>query len=181
MFTEGIWLRLARDGDALTAEWSSDGETWTAFGPTRSISSMTDPRIGLAAYNGAGQPAAFDFFRIDQGEPADTTGPDVAMTGIEDGATPGDSEVVELQVSATDSQSGLGSLAVDLDGERLAECGSPQSVTLDLWALELGDHVLEVTAVDGAGNRTVERIGFTVVTPSPTFWPTWNGSNGTAP
>jgi glucose/arabinose dehydrogenase/PKD repeat protein len=62
----GIYLKLRSDGASLTAAWSADGETWTALPRARSLAAMPDLRIGLAAYNGNGQPAAFDFFRLEQ-------------------------------------------------------------------------------------------------------------------
>ncbi|MDD9207254.1 DUF1080 domain-containing protein, partial [Georgenia sp. 10Sc9-8] len=63
---DGLWLRMTSDGSAITAAWSADGETWTDFGRPQSLGSVPDPRIGLAAYNGEGQPATFDFFRLEE-------------------------------------------------------------------------------------------------------------------
>ena len=62
----GIWLRLRSDGSFLSGAWSADGETWTEVGRPRSLAAMADPRVGLAAYNGNGQAATFDFFRLDE-------------------------------------------------------------------------------------------------------------------
>ena len=58
----GIWLKLASTGQFLIGSWSADGVTWTPFGRSRGQATQ---RIGLAAYNGNSQPAAFDFFRIE--------------------------------------------------------------------------------------------------------------------
>jgi GH43 family beta-xylosidase len=42
------WLRLARQGDLFTAYSSTDGATWTAFGPAQTISMTTNILVGLA-------------------------------------------------------------------------------------------------------------------------------------
>jgi glucose/arabinose dehydrogenase/PKD repeat protein len=65
----GLWLKVTSDGNSLTAAWSADGETWTTFGRTRSLARMPAPRVGLAAFNGNGQAAKFDFFDINEVEP----------------------------------------------------------------------------------------------------------------
>jgi PKD repeat protein len=62
----GIWLRVRSDGSFLSGAWSADGETWTKVGRPRSLAAMPDPWVGLAAYNGNGQAATFDFFRLDE-------------------------------------------------------------------------------------------------------------------
>ena len=86
--TDGIWFRITSNGVGLTAAWSADGETWTTFGRTRSLDSMPDPDIGLAAYNGNGQAAAFDFFRVGDGGDAacqDPSTPDDGFRMLFDG------------------------------------------------------------------------------------------------
>lgn len=62
--TDGIWLRMTSDGAVLTGAWSADGEAWTTFGRDIPLAGMPSPRIGLAAFNGNGQTATFDFFSI---------------------------------------------------------------------------------------------------------------------
>jgi hypothetical protein len=64
--TDGIWLKLSSTGTSLIAAWSADGETWTPFGRSRPLAPMPDVRIGLTAFNGNGQAAAFDFFHLDE-------------------------------------------------------------------------------------------------------------------
>ncbi|RIQ22259.1 DUF1080 domain-containing protein [Jiangella rhizosphaerae] len=53
---------MVSNGATLTAYWSADGEEWTRFGRPRPASGLPSPRIGLAAYNGNGQPATFERF-----------------------------------------------------------------------------------------------------------------------
>jgi hypothetical protein len=67
--SDGIWLRLQSTGQFLLGAWSADGQNWTPFGRSRTQATQ---RIGLAAYNGNGQAAAFDFFRL---EPRDVQEP----------------------------------------------------------------------------------------------------------
>nr|WP_274387836.1 family 16 glycoside hydrolase [Salsipaludibacter albus] len=86
--TDGVWLRVTSNGIGLTAAWSADGETWTSFGRTRPLDSLPDPNIGLAAYNGDGQAAGFDFFHVgDGGAPAcqDPTTPEEGYRMLFDG------------------------------------------------------------------------------------------------
>ena len=63
----GIWLRVRSNGVALAGAWSADGQTWTSLGRSRSLGFLPDPKVGLAAFNGNGQAASFDFFRLTLG------------------------------------------------------------------------------------------------------------------
>ncbi len=58
------YLKVAYDGKALTAFYSADGKTWTKFGRPRSLRAIPDPKVGVAAFNGKGKPASFDFFHL---------------------------------------------------------------------------------------------------------------------
>ncbi|MET0684066.1 MAG: PKD domain-containing protein [Solirubrobacteraceae bacterium] len=64
----GLWLKVVNDGSFLTGHWSADGTTWTRLGRARSVSSLPSPSVGLAAYNGNGQAATFDFFHIEESD-----------------------------------------------------------------------------------------------------------------
>lgn len=88
----------------------------------------------------------------------DGTDPEVAVTGVADGDEPGSSQTVDLGVEATDATSGVASSGLTLDGEAV-EPGE-----LDLWTLDLGEHVLVATATDEAGNSTETTVTFTVTT-----------------
>jgi cytochrome c len=85
----GIYLKLRSNGSSLAAAWSVDGSTWTPLGRQRSLALMPDPRVGLAAYNGNGQAATFDFFHLDAVavEPTCQTGatPDAGYRMLFDG------------------------------------------------------------------------------------------------
>jgi glucose/arabinose dehydrogenase len=88
----------------------------------------------------------------------DTTAPEVTVSGVEDGAELGSSTTLDLGVEVTDATSGVASSDVTLDGEAV-EPGA-----LDLWTLDLGEHVLVATATDQAGNTTESTVTFVVTT-----------------
>jgi hypothetical protein len=80
------------------------------------------------------------------------------VSGVEDGAELGSSTTLDLGVEVTDATSGVASSDVTLDGEAV-EPGA-----LDLWTLDLGEHVLVVAATDQAGHTTESTVTFTVTT-----------------
>jgi len=77
------YVKVTWDGKGLTAWYSADGTEWTRFGRVRSLHAVPDPKVGLAAFNGQGEPASFDFFRLVK-RPA-TPCP---ATGVEEGYKP---------------------------------------------------------------------------------------------
>ena len=86
--TENAHVKVVSDGHTLTAHWSADGEEWTQFGRTRSTASMTNPRIGLAAYNGEGQTVTFEHFHVTDGpppQPCEPTEPEAGYRSLFDG------------------------------------------------------------------------------------------------
>lgn len=87
----------------------------------------------------------------------DGTAPELTMTGVEDGATLGASEQLEVSVNASDAGSGVASTTVTLDGVALTGA-------VDLWTLDLGAHEIKATATDHAGNTTTRTVTFTVTT-----------------
>lgn len=79
----------------------------------------------------------------------DATAPTATLTGVEDGATYGSSEVLPLVVTAEDATSGVASTGVRIDGAALEDLGTEG---LGLWTLAPGEHVLTGVATDVAGN-----------------------------
>ncbi len=63
-FPSTVWLKVTSDGTTLSAAYSTDGTDWTRFGRPRLLSQIPNPKVGLAAFNGTGMPAAFDFFHL---------------------------------------------------------------------------------------------------------------------
>ena len=157
----GIWLRISSDGEGLTAAWSADGETWTAFGRTRTLEPMPSPRVGVGAYNGEGQTATFDFFRLvgeEEPEPDDETAPVVAAEVAGDG-----SESVTVTLSADDGD-GSG-----VDTVEWRPAGSDEWSVYDgpLTFDEPGEHTIEYRATDVAGNVSEpSTVTFTVAAPA---------------
>lgn len=86
----------------------------------------------------------------------DKTAPQVAVDGVSDGATVGNSG--DVSWSATDATSGVGSVVATLDGAAVA------GDELALWRLSLGSHTLEITATDKAGHATTRGVTFTTTT-----------------
>jgi hypothetical protein len=102
---------------------------------------------------------------LDEGDP---TPPSVAITSPADKSFTKNPEPT-LTFSATDSQSGLASTVVELDGSPV-DTQSGQT----LGSLADGPHVLTVTAVDKAGNKASAQSIFVVDTAAPhvTVFPT---------
>ncbi|MEU3270998.1 ThuA domain-containing protein [Saccharomonospora sp. NPDC006951] len=92
------------------------------------------------------------------GQP-DSEGPAIAVSGVEDGASYGDSTKLTVGWEATDEGSGVASSKATLDGKPL-----DNGAVLALHTLDLGEHELVVTAADEAGNTTEKALTFTVTT-----------------
>jgi PKD repeat protein/glucose/arabinose dehydrogenase/type 1 glutamine amidotransferase len=89
----------------------------------------------------------------------DGTRPTVLVSGIADGQIYGDSQDLRISWQAVDATSGVRTLAGTLDGHTYLS-GSLQA----LYELPLGTHTLQVTAVDNAGNSTVQTVLFGTTT-----------------
>nr|WP_216853655.1 ThuA domain-containing protein [Phytoactinopolyspora halotolerans] len=89
--TDEAYVRMTSDGAVLTAAWSADGEEWTEFGRARSLSQMPQPRVGLAAFNGVGQPVSFDYFHVDDAPvtECEPTEPEEGYRSLFDGTAEG--------------------------------------------------------------------------------------------
>jgi arabinoxylan arabinofuranohydrolase len=83
----------------------------------------------------------------------------VTVGGVQDGATYGDSGTRTVSWTASDAVSGVAGTMATLEGAAIVS-----GAQLRLWQLDLGEHVLIVTATDGAGNETARRVAFTVTT-----------------
>ncbi|MEU8376827.1 ThuA domain-containing protein [Micromonospora sp. NPDC048894] len=80
-----IWLRLISDGTNLTAQFSTDGVTFTPVGRSAALAGITNPRIGLLALNGGTTApvvdAVFDSFLVSPDAPAGPVTPSDEFTG----------------------------------------------------------------------------------------------------
>ncbi|SDZ24525.1 Glucose/arabinose dehydrogenase, beta-propeller fold [Micromonospora pattaloongensis] len=89
-FPNTVWMRVVSDGQTVTAAYSTDGEQWTTVGRPRSLAAVPNPSVGLAAFNGTGNPVTFDFFRVDDApqHSCTPTKPEEGYASLFDG-TPG--------------------------------------------------------------------------------------------
>ncbi|MEH6994974.1 polysaccharide lyase family 8 super-sandwich domain-containing protein [Neobacillus drentensis] len=84
----------------------------------------------------------------------DTTGPVVKAL---DSLTFWQTESEEIHFDISDSGSGIANIEIKLDGKNMA-----YPITLDALLLSVGNHIVEVTAVDHAGNATKQQFMLTV-------------------
>jgi cytochrome c len=89
----------------------------------------------------------------------DATKPTVLISGIADRKIYGDSQDLKISWQAVDSTSGVKTVTGTLDGQAYRS-GTLQA----LYELSLGTHSLSVTAVDRAGNQTVQTVTFGIDT-----------------
>jgi hypothetical protein len=90
--------------------------------------------------------------------PGDSMPPELTVSGVEDGATYGDSRSLALDFGATDADSGIASFTALLDGRPV----TPGTVSLD--SLALGPHSLALMATDKVGLSNVAMVSFVVET-----------------
>lgn len=158
--TEDVWhLRIAKEGTAYTASYSTDGETWESFAPI-THTGLGEAKVGLfalGARDGADATARFDYFRVvEDGEPltvsatlnpAEPNGPDGSYIGA-----------VEVSVETAGGPAGeLVYREVNVDGEGWQEYTSPISID------EVGEHTVAFRASAGAENVDGETVTFTIV------------------
>ncbi|MFG2055555.1 ThuA domain-containing protein [Micromonospora sp. NPDC048930] len=88
-FPHTVWMKVTSDGRTLTAAYSTDGEQWTTVGRPRDLAAVPNPKVGLAAFNGTGNPASFDFFRLDDApqNACTPTAPEAGWTSLFDGTS----------------------------------------------------------------------------------------------
>ncbi|ROP44706.1 PQQ-dependent sugar dehydrogenase [Pseudokineococcus lusitanus] len=83
----------------------------------------------------------------------------VVSTGVEDGATFGDSDVLVPGGDVTDATSGVATTTATLGGVEV-----PVGEELELWRFPLGEHEYVVTATDVAGNTATASSTITLET-----------------
>ncbi|MBR7742015.1 PQQ-dependent sugar dehydrogenase [Phycicoccus sp. BSK3Z-2] len=156
-YTGNVTVRFTAtdDGTVASQQFSTDGgQTWTTVSsrnPTTTVSAEGVTTLLYRATDSGGNVSEVGSVTIR----IDRTPPVVDVTGVEDGAEVGASQDVEW--TASDATSGVAEVTATLDGE-------PAEGPLALWRLDLGEHVLVVTATDEAGHTTSETVTFTVTT-----------------
>ncbi len=159
-YTSDVTLTVTGLTADLTGQVSTDdGATWVNV-PGNGIATISSDVKGSVRYralDNSGYPTKEGTVWLK----LDKTAPAVAVSGLTDGASYGDSGTVTVDWTVSDATSGPGTTPESglLDGKRVTR-GS----TITLSGLSLGSHTFEVTAKDKAGNTTTESITFTVKT-----------------
>ena len=138
-------------------EYALDGGAWTPYTAAVAISGEGTHTLLYRAKDKAGnvEPDKAATVKID------ATKPTVLVSGLANGYIYGDSQDLKISWQAVDSTSGVRSVVGKLDGA-VYRSGATQA----LYQLPLGLHKLVVTAIDNAGNKTVQEVSFGVTTSS---------------
>ncbi|EIE98280.1 ThuA domain-containing protein [Saccharomonospora glauca] len=89
----------------------------------------------------------------------DGDAPTITVSGVDDGASYGDSGALTIGFEAEDEGVGVASVEATLDGEAVEN-----GAEIPLHTLDLGAHELVVKATDKAGNEAERKVTFTVTT-----------------
>ena len=147
----------AADGASGVAstEYALDGGAWTPYTEPVDVSGDGTHTVAYRSADAAGnvETEKAATIRIDGAKPT------VLISGIADGQVYGDSQDLRISWQAVDATSGVRTLTGTLDGARRTS-----GALLALYELPLGTHSLKVTAVDNAGNRTVQTVTFGATT-----------------
>lgn len=151
-----VRLNATDNGTISTRQFSTNGgQTWTtvnANNPTLTVSAEgTTTVLYRATDNGGNVGSGQVVVKIDK------TAPTLAVTGVTDGASVGNSG--DVTWTAADAVSGVQSVTATVDGQPV-----PATAPLNLWRLSLGQHVLVVTVEDNAGRTTAQTVTFTTTT-----------------
>jgi glucose/arabinose dehydrogenase len=141
-----VTVNATDNGTVSTRQRSTDGgATWANANTALTVSAEGTTTVLFRATDNGGNvsPVGSVSIKIDK------TQPTLAVSGVTDGATVGNSG--EVTWTAADATSGLDTVAATVDGTAVAG-----DRPLELWRLPLGAHTLVVTAKDKAGlTRTV--------------------------
>jgi PKD repeat protein len=154
--TTNIWLRLTKEGNSYSGEYSFDGTTWTALAQSVT-NSQASPRFGLftLGVNKPGGTITFDYMKVDgqlgcEEPPPENTPPAIASATAS--PTSGFAPLqVDFAVTATDADGDPLSYSWDFDGD-----GSADSTAEDPshTYTQAGVYEAEVTVSDGEAERT---------------------------
>ncbi|GGL21312.1 hypothetical protein Sme01_68940 [Sphaerisporangium melleum] len=144
----------ATSGVAST-EYALDGGAFQPYTATVSITGQGQHELQYRSTDKAGNVEETKAVTVK----IDSKAPSVLITGVANGKQYGDSVDLKIAWQATDSGSGLKSVTGTLDGQPFTS-----GTVTALYKLALGEHTLTVTAVNKAGNSTVQTVKFTVAT-----------------
>ncbi|MEU9884553.1 endonuclease/exonuclease/phosphatase family protein [Sphaerisporangium sp. NPDC051011] len=135
-------------------EYALDGGAWTPYTATVTVSGAGEHELRYRSTDKAGNVEESKAVTVK----IDTGSPTVVISGIADGTTYGDSLDLPIGWQVVDTRSGVKTVTGTLDGQPF------QPGTLKLHEPALGEHTLTVTAVNNAGNQTVQTVKFTIGT-----------------
>jgi len=144
----------ATSGVAST-EYALDGGAWTPYTQPVDVSGDGTHTVAYRSKDVAGNVETEKAATIK----IDGSMPTVLISGIADTQVYGDSQDLRISWQAVDSTSGVRTLSGTLDGNAFTS-----GTLLPLYTLPLSTHSLKVTAVDNAGNQTVQTVTFGVTT-----------------
>lgn len=128
-------------------EFRIDGGDWQPYAGEMRISGQGVHQVEYRAADMAGNVELLHHETV----AIDAVAPVVSLTGLEPGQRLRHAGVLRVQVEAAETDSGLASLRIELDGND----DLPNADPVELWRLQLGEHVLTVVARDRAGNEAV--------------------------
>ncbi|HEU5473672.1 MAG TPA: ThuA domain-containing protein [Actinophytocola sp.] len=136
-------------------EYAVDGGPWTPYTEPVNVTGDGTHTVRYRSVDNAGNAETDKAATIR----IDGVAPTVLVSGIANGQIYGDSQDLRISWQAVDATSGVRTLTGSLDGNPYAS-GTLQA----LFELGLGTHTLQVTAVDRAGNSTMQSVNFGVTT-----------------
>jgi hypothetical protein len=136
-------------------EQKVDGGDWAEYTAPVTLSADGTHTVQVRASDTAGNVSEVKSVTVK----LDRTGPKSTVTGLASGGQLGVASFLDVAATAEDALSGVDGVTLTVDGKPLAPAGQ-----LDGVVLGLGAHELAATAKDKAGNASVTKVPFTVVT-----------------
>ena len=149
-----VTVNATDDGTVASRQRSTDGgATWVNANTALTVSAEGTTTVLYRATDNGGNVSQVGSVTIK----LDKTAPTVAVSGVAEGASVGNSG--DLTWTATDATSGIDTVTATVDGAAVAA-----DKPLALWRLPLGSHTLVVKATDKAGLVTTTTRTFTTTT-----------------
>ena len=185
-FPDTVWLRMSStDGNVVTPSYSTDGTTWLPItltngttAPTRDLSGITTPKVGLLALGATAAGGAdnlvakFDYFTLGKDDtcvppagPSDTTAPTTTHTIAAANAAGWYTTRPSFTLAATDGTGGSGVASTEY---RIAG-GAWTPYTAAVSVTGEGSRLIEYRSTDSAGNvESIKSLTVKIDTVNPT-------------
>ncbi|WP_218135895.1 ThuA domain-containing protein [Nonomuraea jiangxiensis] len=162
-YPDTVYVRYVSDGTNITAHYSSDGTTYTAMPETKSLSGITNPKIGLLSLGGTNGPAvvdaSFDWFHITPDDTATAPDPDDEFDGTALDTCRWNAIV---RPDATAARVSNGTLALDTTKGDIYGTDNSGPKNLILQTAPSGDWTLETKVDASALNEQYQQGGLMV-------------------